>query len=123
MHSPPKQNGRPNQRHEFMAGFHLTAHAHHRMRARGVSQTALQAVLIYGRMAYVRGAEVYAIGRKEVRRYAREGMDLSRFNGVQVVCAPDGRILTVYRGRHLKGLRSGASRHGNAATSTWRRAA
>lgn len=93
------------------------------MRPRGVSPAALAAVLTYGRMAHVRGADVYAIGRKEVRHYAKDGLDLSSFDGVQVVCSPDGRILTVYRGRHLKGLRAGMSRRRDAAPAARRRAA
>lgn len=94
---------------KILAGFRLTAHARQRMRARGISERALLAALSYGRMAHVRGADVYAIGRKEVHRYRRDGLDLSAFDGVQVVCTPDGSILTAYRGHRLKGLRSGQS--------------
>ena len=44
----------------------ITTHARMRMTARRVSETALSAVLDYGRVAYVRGAKIYVIGRKEV---------------------------------------------------------
>lgn len=105
-------------RPELLFGYYLTDHARHRMRARGISEQALSAVLTYGRMAYVRGAEVYAIGRKEVCRYRKDGIDLASYDGVQVVCSPTGSILTVYRGKHLQGLRSGSSRRRSVLDSS-----
>lgn len=95
--------------HPALAGFHLTTHAQQRMRTRGISEAALCAVLLYGRAAYVRGAMVYAIGRKEIERHWEIGLDLSSFDGVQVVCSPEGNILTAYRSRRLKGGRPGRS--------------
>ena len=41
-------------------------------------------------VVYVRGADLYAIGRKEIARYAKEGIDLSAFHGVQVVVTAEG---------------------------------
>ena len=87
----------------------LTRHAQERMAARGISQVAVQAALNYGRIAHARGAEIHAIGRKEVILYADTGIDLRRFEGIQVVCAVGGPVLTVYRNNDFRGLRS--SRH------------
>jgi Domain of unknown function (DUF4258) len=93
----------------------LTRHAKERMATRGVSADAIDAAIEYGRMVYIRGADIFAIGRKEIARHQREGIDLSTYEGIQVVVASDGHILTVYRNRSFSGLR--------ARPSSWRRAA
>lgn len=85
--------------------YPLTDHAHRRMTARRVSPEALDAVLLHGRVCHVRGAEIHALGHKEVERLEREGVDLRRYEGLQVVCAIDGAVLTVYRNRDFRGLR------------------
>lgn len=87
----------------------LTQHARAQMHRRRLSREAVAMVMAYGRLARVRGAEIYAVGRKEVERYLREGVDLSRFQGVQVVCTPEGTILTVYRNNDFRGLRPRSS--------------
>jgi hypothetical protein len=90
----------------------LTKHAKARMDERRLSDETVNMVMTYGRVARVRGAEIYAVGRKEVEHYLVEGVDLSRFQGVQVVCGPDGAILTVYRNNDFRGLRPrGGRRH------------
>jgi hypothetical protein len=83
----------------------LTDHALKRMTARGLSLDAVHAVMDYGRLVYTRGAAICAIGRKEVKRFARQGIDLSRYEGVQVVCSHDGAVMTAYRNRDFRGLR------------------
>ncbi len=100
-----------------MAGRHtrltFTQHAQARLRERQLSEEAVSGALTYGRVARVRGASIYAVGRKEVERYGAEGVDLRRFQGVQVVCSPDGAIVTVYRNNDFRGLRprSGLRHH------------
>jgi hypothetical protein len=83
----------------------LTKHASRRMCERRLSKETITKVMIFGRVARVRGAEIFAVGRKEVGQYFAEGVDLSRIQGVQVVCSPDGSILTVYRNNDFRGLR------------------
>ena len=83
----------------------LTVHASQRMNARGISHAAVQATLRHGRIVHVRGAAIHAIGRKEISRFRQHGIDLSRYEGIQIVCSPDGTILTVYRNRDFRGLR------------------
>jgi hypothetical protein len=97
--SPSNDNGFPLDT--------LTHHAKQRMTARRLSREAIRAALSYGRVAFVRGAEIFAIGHKEVRTFACEGVDLSPYEGVQVVCTPDGIILTAYRNRDFRALRPG----------------
>ncbi|MBX3400764.1 MAG: hypothetical protein KF873_18675 [Gemmataceae bacterium] len=67
-------------------------------------------MLDYGRIVYTRGAILYAIGRKEVEKYARDGVDLSALNGVQVVCSLDRTVITVYRNRNFRSLKPGLGR-------------
>ena len=89
----------------------ITTHARMRMTARRVSETALSAVLDYGRVAYVRGAKIYVIGRKEVEAFLRKGIELADFEGIHVVCSPEGVVLTTYRNRDFRGLRSRGRRY------------
>lgn len=90
---------------DLQRDFQLTRHAWERMSGRGLSPGAVRLVLDYGRTARVRGAVIYAIGRKEVEFYRRDGVDLSSVEGVQVVSTSTGSIMTVYRNRDLRGLR------------------
>lgn len=85
--------------------YHLSQHAWQRMTSRRLSPDAVRRVLNYGRVTYVRGAIVYAVGRKEVELFRREGVELSSVEGVQVVCAESDVIMTVYRNRNFRGLR------------------
>ena len=55
----------------------ITTHARMRMMARRISETALSAVIDYGRVVYVRGAKIYVIGRKEVTTFLRKGVELT----------------------------------------------
>src|SRR5690606_24015158 len=82
----------------------VTRHAWARMSGRAVSPRAVRAVVEFGRIRDVRGATIYAVGKKEVERFRREGVDLSELEGIQVVCAEDA-VLTVYRNRDLRSLR------------------
>jgi hypothetical protein len=84
----------------------LTTHATSRIHARRLGNEAVDAALLYGRVVYARGAAIYAIGRQEVERARRQDIDLARFEGVQVVC-DHGAILTAYRNRDFRGLRTG----------------
>ncbi len=94
------------QRTEHRKPFRLTRHARLRTGARRFGMAAIEAALAYGRVIHVRGAEIHAIGRKEVFRYRRHGIDLREFEGVQVVCEPgSGLVLTAYRNRDFRRLR------------------
>lgn len=88
-----------------------TKHSTQRMSQRGVEATALDFVLDYGRLVHTRGAVIFAVGRKEIAFYAERGIDLSRLNGLQVVCCPlSGEVITVYRNRRFRGLRANLGR-------------
>ncbi len=84
----------------------ITQHAWTRMSGRGLNGQTIDTVLSYGRVIHVRGAAIHVIGRKEVEKLARSGVDVGGCEGVQVVCTPDGSaILTVYRNSDFRGLK------------------
>ncbi|HMV69173.1 MAG TPA: hypothetical protein PKA64_20165 [Myxococcota bacterium] len=88
----------------------LTLHATDRCRTRGVPTDAIQAVIEFGKHRSIRGADVYTLGWRQVRFYAQVGIDLSRWEGIEVVCAHDGQILTVYRNKNPRAFRDRAAR-------------
>ena len=83
----------------------LTDHARSRMDGRRIPAQAVEAVLTHGRTVWTRGAQIHALGKKEVEQASRQGLDLRPFAGVQVVCASNGDVLTVYRNHDFKALR------------------
>lgn len=84
----------------------LSRHAHRRMRGRGIGRAKVEQVLEFGRVARVRGAEIFAVGRREVQEWAERGVDLREVEGIQVVCSLlDGTVITVYRNRDFRGLK------------------
>ncbi len=86
--------------------FTISAHARNRMAARSISRRDLALVFRYARVAHVRGARIHAVGRREVAHWRRHGIDLSRLEGLQVVCSPRQRlVITVYRNHSFRGLR------------------
>jgi hypothetical protein len=88
----------------------LTRHAVERSRTRSIAPALIEAALTYGRYRSTRGAEIYTIGWREIRLWAERGVDLARFEGVEVVCGHDGRVITVYRNRKPASLRDRALR-------------
>ena len=100
----------------------VSYHARRRMGARGISAKAVIAALTCGRVVHTRGARIYAIGRKEVQRFSQRGIDLSQYEGIQVVCATSGRILTLYRNRNFRSLRPRRRCRGRWRWARWRRA-
>lgn len=79
----------------------LTEHAAVRMRQRGVASGAIDAAVSYGRHIHAKGVTYCVVGRKEVKRYAALGVDLSEAEGLQVLLSSDGAVVTVYRNRDL----------------------
>ena len=88
----------------------ISRHAFDRLEQRNIKAEAVEAVLDYGREVFTRGAVVHAIGQREIRLWAREGVDLSRYDGMQVTCSHDGNVITVYRNRNFRGLRGNLGR-------------
>ncbi|RYZ64738.1 MAG: DUF4258 domain-containing protein [Proteobacteria bacterium] len=89
-----------------LGSFSLTKHAYERMITRSISRTAIEAALEFGRCVEIRGAQIFAIGRKEVEKYRRDGIDLREFEGTQVVVTASGAVMTVYRNSDFRSLRT-----------------
>jgi hypothetical protein len=98
-------------------GKYLSDHAEKRMTGRRIPARAMDAVLTYGRVAYVRGAQIFTIGRKEVERHRRNGIELSGWEGIQVVCSGDETVLTTYRNHDFRGLRPRSRKHFDRAAA------
>lgn len=88
----------------------LTRHAAYRCVTRCISIAAVDAAMDYGNCRHGRGAVIYILGWREVRYWQERGIDLSRWEGVEVVVAHDGQILTTYRNRHPRAIRDRADR-------------
>jgi hypothetical protein len=97
----------------------LTLHAQKRMAARSFSAEAVTAVLAFGRSIHTRGAEIRVIGRKEVAQYRLQGINLTPFEGVQLICSSDGAVITMYRNRDFRRLRP--QRRSRRCASKWAR--
>ena len=88
----------------------ITTHALKRMNSRGISLDAVLATLMFGRTIHGRGAVTYVIGRKEVKQFGEETVSLSDYEGIHVICSKDWVVLTTYRNRDFRGLRSSGRR-------------
>ncbi len=78
----------------------FTDHAHERMRSRELREGDVLLTIEYGRTYYARGAVFKVIGKKEVAHY-RDEVNLEHLDGVHVVMALDGTVITTYRNRHF----------------------
>jgi hypothetical protein len=83
----------------------LTLHAAVRMQQRGLCPADVRATLNYGRRIHAKGVTFYVVGRKEVKRYSEIGINLSELDGVQVLVAGDGAVITAYRNRDLHSIK------------------
>ncbi|MEO7332273.1 MAG: DUF4258 domain-containing protein [Minicystis sp.] len=83
----------------------LTHHARERSRTRRIPLSTIDAAVMYGQCRQERAAEIYTLGWREIRFWANRGLDLSRFEGVEVVCSHQGQVITVYRNRKPASMR------------------
>jgi hypothetical protein len=83
----------------------ITAHAEARMMERRLTRTDVEAALSFGREVHTRGITIYAIGQKEVEMASLQRLDISKLEGIHVLCSRDGDIVTTYRNFDLRGLR------------------
>lgn len=89
----------------------LTDHALMRMGQRGISERVVDMVLRHGRTVHARGATYRVVGHKEVSRCADRGIDLAEADGVHVLLASDGSVITAYRNHELRKIRPTKRRH------------
>lgn len=84
----------------------LTQHASLRMGSRRISLSDIAVVMSYGRSFHVRGAVVYAMGRREMASCESDGIRPEGIRGLQVICAPDSdEVITVYRNSDFRRLK------------------
>jgi hypothetical protein len=87
---------------EQLPEIKLTKHARDRMDSRRISMDAVRSCWEFGRIVHVLGATYHVIGRREIERWRRRGINLDQFGGIHVVCARDGSVMTVYRTGNLR---------------------
>ncbi len=83
----------------------LTRHARSRAQSRCIPIHQIDLAFDWGREVRIRGARIFAVGRREVAEARRRGVDISAAEGIHVVCSNEGNVITVYRNRSLSGLR------------------
>ena len=89
----------------------LTDHAQMRMGQRGISEAVVAMVLRHGRTVHARGTTYRVVGHKEVSRGAERWVDLTDADGVHVLLAADGAVITAYRNHELRKIRPTKRRH------------
>lgn len=88
-----------------IADLPFSGHGKARLFGRRFSVAGVGDVLSFGREVHARGAVVYAVGKREVVRARKQGVDISDLEGWHIVCGHSGAILTVYKNRSLRRLR------------------
>ena len=83
----------------------LTHHAKTRAQTRCIPDEAMAAAMEFGRHRVIRGADIFTLGWREVRALAARGIDVARWEGVEVVCAHSGAIITTYRNTNRRAMR------------------
>jgi hypothetical protein len=92
--------------------FVMSDHAMRRMYENGLSPEEIGLALRYGEPVYDRGARVYRVGKKHVRRTQKD--DLRDIEGLQIVSSHDGVVITVYMNQDF---RSPKTTHAPGASS------
>lgn len=79
----------------------ITKHAQARMQSRSISETDISDAIEYGRTYFARGAIFKILGKKEIRRFEADA-DLRHLDGLHVVLAADGAIITAYKNKQFR---------------------
>ena len=81
----------------------FTQHGWRRLQSRGIRYAGVIAAFEHGRVVFERGACIRVIGRREVTEAQRKGIDISKHEGVHVVCgAETDAVITVFRNHDLQ---------------------
>lgn len=83
----------------------VSSHAAMRMNSRRLPGNSIEVAMQYGREVYIRGAFIYAVGKREIERAQRVGANLRSYAGLQVVCLSTGLVLTAYKNQNFRGLK------------------
>lgn len=79
----------------------ITQHASKRAQQRGFSLHDIADILRFGRKQHAKGAVYYSIGKKEIHKHQKNYSRLKQMNGMHVVMAANGSILTVFKNTKL----------------------
>jgi hypothetical protein len=89
----------------------ITQHADSRMGSRRIRHIDVEVAINYGRRYHVRGAVIFAMGRREVAFCRARGLLVDKTQGLQVVCnSNEDTVITVYRNNDFRGLRRNTNR-------------
>ena len=83
----------------------LSVHAHQRRSQRGFQNQHIAHLLRYGRKQYQNNAIYYSIGNKEIKKHAKQCIALKEMNGMHLVTAINGSVITLFRNRDFSLLK------------------
>ena len=83
----------------------LSVHAQQRRSQRGFHNHHIAHLLRYGRKQYQNNAIYYSIGNKEIIKHAKHCMALKEMNGMHLVTALNGAVITLFRNRDFRLLK------------------
>lgn len=87
-------------------GMFLTPHAARRAQQRSAQQNQIELVVSCGRRWHQReGRNLFYVGRRDLKHWLRRGVDLSDCEGLAVVVAADGAVVTVVRTDDMRKLK------------------
>lgn len=92
----------------MIGSYVITEHAERRMCGRRINTEMVNLVIAYGRIVHTKNAQFHVVGRREVEKYCKIGIDLRKVEGIHVVIgneAQDAVIITVFRNNDFRGLR------------------
>ena len=75
----------------------LSEHAKQRIFDRGIKIDFVFRTIGVGRISRGRGATIYSIGKKEIKKYSIQKINLQPCEGIHVVTNRSGLVLTVYK--------------------------
>lgn len=88
--------------------FIFTEHSLKRLSARRINDELFNMVILYGRKFYANSAEVYFVGKKEVEKARKEGVDIRKAEGLNVIVQTYGDekiVITAFKNHSLKQYR------------------
>ena len=83
----------------------LSFHAVKRSKQRGIAHQHIAHLLRFGRKRYQNNAVYYSIGNKEIKKYAQMCSELKNMNGMHLVTALNGQVITLFRNRDFSLLK------------------
>lgn len=106
-----------------MSDIRTTEHSRLRLSQRGITESMIQLVFEFGREVFTRGAICLVVGRKEVEKQLKRGIDLRGVEGLHVICPTGtyGLVVTAYRNRNLRGVKANLGRGRHTSCKVLRR--